>query len=63
MVSFTRVTIIDELGTTLTVTSNRSTLRVLDASYVNVVPSSVSLSTLMTEVIRSSQKSVLTKAT
>jgi hypothetical protein len=66
-----RVTRIGELGTTLTVTSNRnivhyvvfrrSVLRLLVT--VNVVPSSPTLVTLVMEAIHSSETSVLTRAT
>jgi hypothetical protein len=57
------VTIIDELGTTLTITSNRCTLRSLPQLLVavNVVPSS--LIRLMMEALRFSDTSVLTSAT
>jgi hypothetical protein len=69
--SIIRVTRIGELGTMLAVTSNRSTLRrnthiVFLCSVLrllltaNVVPSSP---TLMMESIRSSEMSVLTRAT
>jgi hypothetical protein len=66
-VSFIRVTRIGELGT-LAVTSNRGTLRrntsvrrlLVTAS---VVPSSPILVTLMKEALRSSETSVLTRAT
>jgi hypothetical protein len=50
--SIIRVTRIGELGTTLTVTSYRSTL-----------PSSLILITLMMEALRSPETSVLTRAT
>jgi hypothetical protein len=53
--SFIRVTRIDELGTTLAVTSNRRTL-----VTVSVVPSSPILVTLMKEALSSSETSVLT---
>jgi hypothetical protein len=53
--SLIRVTRIDELGTTLAVTSNRRTLA--------NVPSSPILVTLMKEALSSSETSVLTRAT
>jgi hypothetical protein len=65
-----RVTRISELGATLAVTSNyycyyiiffRSVRRLLVTA--NVVPSSPILITLMMEVLRSSETSVLTRAT
>jgi hypothetical protein len=59
--SFFRVTRIGELGTTLDVTSNRRILR--RNTTDSVVPSSPILVTLMKEVLRSSETSVLTKAT
>jgi hypothetical protein len=49
---------ISELGTTLAVTSNRSTANVT----ANVVSRSTILTTLMMEVTRSSRTSVLTGA-
>jgi hypothetical protein len=55
---FIRVTRIDELGTTLAVTSNRRTL-----VTAGVVPSSPILVTLMKEALSYSETSVLTKAT
>jgi hypothetical protein len=62
--SFIMVTRIDELGTTLAVTSNRRTLRrnilLVTAS---VVPSSSILVTLMKEALSSFETSVLTRAT
>jgi hypothetical protein len=66
--SFIRVTRIGELEKTLAVTSNRRTLRrnisvsrlIVTAS---VVPSSPILVTLMKELLRSSETSVLTKST
>jgi hypothetical protein len=76
--SFIRVTRIGDLGTTLAVTSNRSTLRRNTTWYSylvflrsvlrlvvtsNVVPSSPILVTLMKEVLSSSETSVLTRAT
>jgi hypothetical protein len=67
--SFIRVTGIDELGTKLTVTSNRCTLLVLLCSVrrllvtASVVPSSPILVTLMKEALNSSETSVLTRAT
>jgi hypothetical protein len=74
-VSFIRVTRIGELGTTLAVTSNRSTLRRnTSCIYVfiyffaacvtaNDVHSSSILVTLKMEALRSSETSVLTRAT
>jgi hypothetical protein len=60
--SFIRVTRIDELGTTLAVTSNlRSVGRLLDT--VSVVPSSPILVNLMKEALSSSEMSVITRAT
>jgi hypothetical protein len=56
------VTRIGELGTTLTVTSNRRTQLVSVASY-RYVPSSPILVTLMMEVITSPETWVLTRAT
>jgi hypothetical protein len=61
--SFIKVTKIGDLGTTLAVTSNRRTLRrniLLVAA--SVIPSSHILVTLMKEALRSSEKSVLTRA-
>jgi hypothetical protein len=58
--SFIRVTRIGEIGTTLAVTSIRHKLRRNSAS---VVPSSPILVTLMKEALRSSERSVLTRAT
>jgi hypothetical protein len=64
--SFTRVTRIGALGTTLAVTSNRRVLRrsvrrlLVTAS---VVPSSSILVTLMKEALSSSETSILTRAT
>jgi hypothetical protein len=60
-VSFIRVTRIGELRTTLALTSNRRTLRLLVTA--SVVPSSPILVTLMKEALSSSETSVLTKAT
>jgi hypothetical protein len=63
--SFIRVTRIGELGTTLAVTSNWRTLR-SNTNYLvllGVVPSRLILVTLMKEVPRSSETSVLTRAT
>jgi hypothetical protein len=60
--SFIKVTRIDELGTTLAVTSNRRTLRRL-LFTASVVPSSPILVTLMKEALSSSETSVLTRAT
>jgi hypothetical protein len=57
-----RVKRIGELGTALTITSNRSTLLRLLVT-ANVVPTLRILVTLMMEVIRSSETSVLTRAT
>jgi hypothetical protein len=65
--SFIRVTRIDELGTTLAVTSKkyqvflRSVRRLLVTA--SVVPSSQILVTLMKETLSSSETSVLTRAT
>jgi hypothetical protein len=59
MASIIRVTRIGELGTTLAVTCNIRTALVT----ANVVPSSPILVTLMKEAIRSSETSVLTRAT
>jgi hypothetical protein len=77
--SFIRVTRIGKLGTRLAVTSNRRTLgrnaKVLVLDFVflcsvrrllvtaSVVPTSPILVTLMKEVLRSSETSVLTRAT
>jgi hypothetical protein len=63
--SFIRVTRIGELGTTLAVTSNRRTPRRVRRLLVtaNVVPSSSILFTVMKEALRSSETSVLTRAT
>jgi hypothetical protein len=75
--SFIRVTRIDELGTTLAVTSNRRALRrSTNTKYfvflrsmrrllvtASVVHSSPILFTLMKEVLSSSETSVLTRAT
>jgi hypothetical protein len=55
--SISKVTRICELGTTLTVTSNRRTL-----VTANVVSSSEILVTLMMEALSSSETSVLTRA-
>jgi hypothetical protein len=60
--SIIRVTRIGELGTTFAVTSIRITLR-RKTLTTNVVPSSAILVTLMMEVIRSSETSVITRAT
>jgi hypothetical protein len=64
------VTRIGELGTMLTVTKNRSTLRrniilrkVLQLLVTTNFPRSLILVTLMMEAIRSSEASVLTRAT
>jgi hypothetical protein len=64
--SFIRVTRIGELGTTLAVTSNRSTLVFLRRVRrllvtVSIVPNSLILVTLM-EALNSSETSVLTRA-
>jgi hypothetical protein len=59
--SFKRLRIISELGN-LDVTSNRHTLRRL-LVMTKVVPSSPILVTLMMEALRSSETSVLTRAT
>jgi hypothetical protein len=59
--SFTRVTRIGEVGTTLAVTFLRSVLRLLVTA--SVVPSSPILVTLMREALSSSETSVLTRAT
>jgi hypothetical protein len=56
--SIIRVTRIGEIGTTLAVTSHSRLL-----VRANVVPSSTVLVTLMTEAVRSSEPSVLTRAT
>jgi hypothetical protein len=52
--SFIRVTIIDELGTTLALTSYRRTLRLLING--SVIPSSPIIVTLMKEALRSSDR-------
>jgi hypothetical protein len=57
--SFIREKRIGELGTTLAVTSNRQTL----LNTTSVVPSSAILVTLMKEALRSSETSVLPRAT
>jgi hypothetical protein len=65
--SFIRVTRIGELGTTLAVTTNQdipllhSVRRLLVTA--NVVPSSPILVTLMTDALRSTETSVLTRTT
>jgi hypothetical protein len=61
-VSFIRVKRISELGTTLTVTDNRRTLRSWLLVRASVVPSSSILVTLMKEALSSSETSVLTRA-
>jgi hypothetical protein len=63
--SFIRVTRISELGTTLAVTSNRSTRRRVRRLLVtaSVVPSSLILVTLTKEALSSFETSVLTIAT
>jgi hypothetical protein len=67
--SFIRVTRINELGTTLAVTSNQRTLR-RNAKFfcrllvtASLVPSPPILVTLMKEALRSSETSVITRAT
>jgi hypothetical protein len=60
--SFIRVTGISELGTMLSVASNRRTLR-RNLVTASVVPSSLILVTLMKEELGSSETSVLTRAT
>jgi hypothetical protein len=59
---FIRVTEIGELGATLAVTSNRRTLSRLLVT-ASVAPSSPILVTLMKEALRSSETSVLKRAT
>jgi hypothetical protein len=59
---------IRELAITLAMTSNRSTLEIFCSMLhllvtANVVPNSQILVTLMTEVIRSSETSLLTRTT
>jgi hypothetical protein len=66
--SLIRVTRIGEQGTKLAVTSNRRTLVFLPSfrrllGTASVVPSSLILVTLMKEALRSSETSVLTRAT
>jgi hypothetical protein len=65
--SIIRVTRIGELGTTLAVTSNRSSMGRNTMSFLlvtaNVVPSSPMLVTLMMGAIRYFETSVLTRAT
>jgi hypothetical protein len=62
--SIIRVTVIGELGTTLAVTSNRVFLHSVRGLLVTAnVPSSPILVTLMKESLRSSETSVLTRAT
>jgi hypothetical protein len=61
--SIIRVTKIGELGTGLAVTSKRRTLRKNIVVTGNVVPTSPILVTLMMEVIRSFDTSVLTRST
>jgi hypothetical protein len=62
--SFIRATKIDQLGTTLAVTSNRRTLRRNTKRVtVSVVPSSPILVTLMKEGLNSCETSVITRAT
>jgi hypothetical protein len=60
--SFIRLTRIFELGTTLAITSNRSSVRRLLVT-ASVVPSSPILVTLMKEALSSSETSVLTRVT
>jgi hypothetical protein len=60
--SIFRVINIDEMGTMLAVTSNRSTLRRLLVK-ANVVPTSPIAVTLIMKALRSSETSVLTRAT
>jgi hypothetical protein len=60
-ISDERVTTIGELGKTVAATSNRRPLRLLVAA--TVFPSSPILVTLMKEALRSSETSVLTRAT
>jgi hypothetical protein len=67
---FIKVTRIDELGTTLAVTSNRRTLHLVFLRSVSrllvtasVVPSSPILVTVMKKALSSSETSVLTRAT
>jgi hypothetical protein len=60
--SFIRLTSIGELGTTLAVTSNQSSVRRFLVT-ASVVPSSSILVTLMKEAINSSEMSVPTRAT
>jgi hypothetical protein len=60
--SIIRVTGIGELGTTLKVTNNRSTVFQLLVT-ANVAPSSLILFTLTMDAIYSSETPVLTKAT
>jgi hypothetical protein len=64
--SIIRLIKIGELGTTLAVTSNRHTLRrkmLVLLVRATVVPSSPILATLMKDALRSSETSVLTRAT
>jgi hypothetical protein len=66
--SIIRVTRIGEVGTTLAVTSNRSTLVFLCSVRqllvtANIFPSSPILVSLMMEALRSSETSVLTRVT
>jgi hypothetical protein len=65
--SFIRVTRIDEQGRTLALTSNRRKLRKKYQRRLlvrdRVVPSSSNLVTLKNETLRSSETSVLTRAT
>jgi hypothetical protein len=61
VVSIIRVTRIDEVGTTLAVTSIHSVRRLIVTA--SVVPSSPILVTLMKEALNSSESSVLTRVT
>jgi hypothetical protein len=63
--SFTRVTTIGELGTTLAVTSNRRFLSSVSQLLVmaSVVPGSSIFVTLMKETLSSSETPVLTRTT
>jgi hypothetical protein len=66
-VSFIRVTRISEIGSTLYITSNQCTLFLRSVCPLLVkaivVPNSPFLGTLIMEVLRSSETSVLTRAT
>jgi hypothetical protein len=61
--SIIRVKSINELGTALAVTNNRSKLRIFLLVNANVFPSSLILFTLMMEAIFSSETPVLTGTT